>query len=77
MGYYSGVIIGWAFFSLFLTVVWWIIAIFLCVWVYQDAKKRYPPESAEPVIWLLIVLLTGLIGLIIYLIVRPEEKAVI
>jgi len=77
MEYYSGVVLSWAFLSLFFAVIWWIIAIFLCVWVYQDAKKRYPPESAEPVIWLLIVLLTGLLGLIIYLIVRPEEKTVI
>ncbi|MEB3773793.1 MAG: PLDc N-terminal domain-containing protein [Desulfurococcales archaeon] len=51
-----------------------IIAILIAIWVYKDAKKRYPPESSTPVVWLLVVLLTGLIGLIIYLIVRPKEE---
>jgi heme/copper-type cytochrome/quinol oxidase subunit 2 len=46
-------------------VVWIIIA----VWVYRDAKRRGAPE----VLWLIIALLTGLIGLIIYLVVRPKE----
>ncbi|MGQ9720739.1 MAG: PLDc N-terminal domain-containing protein [Candidatus Jordarchaeum sp.] len=42
------------------------LAIVLGVWVYRDAEER----GMEGVIWLLIVLLTGIIGLIIYLIVR-------
>ncbi len=46
--------------------VWCIIGIILAVWVYRDAKER----GMEAELWLLIVLLTGLIGLIIYLIVR-------
>ncbi len=56
-----------------LYVVLFIIAILIAVWVYKDAKKRYPEGSSMPVVWLLIVLITGLIGLIIYLIVRPKE----
>lgn len=43
-------------------VVW----IVLAVWVYRDANER----GMDAAIWLLIVLLTGIIGLIIYLIVR-------
>ncbi len=43
-----------------------IITIILCVWVYKDAEKR----GMDNTIWLLIVLLAGYIGCIIYLIVR-------
>ncbi len=43
-----------------------IISIAIAVWVYKDAKKRDMNET----VWLLIVLLTGCIGCIIYLIVR-------
>ncbi|MEM3466658.1 MAG: abscisic acid-deficient protein Aba4 family protein [Candidatus Jordarchaeales archaeon] len=42
-----------------------IIDIAIAVWVYRDARER----GMEAALWLLIVLLTGLIGLIIYLIV--------
>ena len=43
-------------------VVW----IFIGIWVYRDARDR----GMDATIWLLIVLLVGIIGLIIYLIVR-------
>jgi len=46
--------------------LWCIISIVLAVWVYSDAEKR----GMEAALWLIIVLLTGVIGLIIYLIVR-------
>ena len=48
-----------------LFVVW----ILLAVWVYRDAKKR----GMEATLWLLLVLLTGFIGLIVYLIVRRDH----
>jgi len=51
--------------------VYYILWILLAVWVYGDAKKR--GENAA--LWVLIVLLTGIIGFIVYLIVRPKEKA--
>jgi len=47
-------------------VLWCIVAIILAVWVYSDAEKR----GMEAALWMIIVLLTGIIGLIIYLIVR-------
>lgn len=56
---------------LLFTVFWFVIAILICVWVYRDAKAR--GENAA--LWLIIVLLFGIIGLIIWLIVRPKEKA--
>jgi len=42
------------------------IAVLLSPWVYNDAKKR----EKSAVAWTLIVLLTGVIGWIIYLITR-------
>jgi len=47
-------------------IIFWIIAIGLAVWVYKDVKKR----DMNAVVWLLIVLLSGCIGCIIYLIIR-------
>ncbi len=47
-------------------IIFWFVAIGLAVWVYQDAKKR----DMNAAVWLLIVLLSGCIGCIIYLIVR-------
>jgi len=52
--------------------IFFIIAIALAVWVYKDAEKR--DESGA--LWLIIVLLTGIIGLIIWLIVRPDMAEV-
>jgi TctA family transporter len=43
--------------------------ILLAMWVYRDAKKR----GMEATLWLLVVLLTGFIGLIVYLIVRRDH----
>lgn len=52
-----------------------IICIVLAIWVYKDAQKR----GSSGALWLIIVLLTGIIGLIIWLVVRPpiggEKKA--
>jgi len=47
-------------------IIFWVVAIGLAVWVYKDAKKR----DMNAAVWLLIVLLSGCIGCIIYLIVR-------
>ena len=56
---------GIILFIIGLIAVW----ILLAVWVYRDAKKR----GMEATLWLLLVLLTGFIGLIVYLIVRREH----
>ena len=56
---------GIILFIIGLIAVW----ILLAVWVYRDAKKR----GMEATLWLLVVLLTGIIGLIVYLIVRREH----
>ncbi|MFB0544771.1 MAG: zinc-ribbon domain-containing protein [Asgard group archaeon] len=49
---------------------WLFIGILLGVWVYHDAKDR----GENGALWLIIVLFTMLIGLIIWLIVRPEKQ---
>ena len=43
-----------------------LIGLGLAIWVYKDAKKR----DMNAAVWLLIVLVTGCIGCIIYLVVR-------
>jgi uncharacterized protein YacL len=57
-GMYMMIIVG--------AVVFFIIGLLLAIWVYKDAKKR----DMNAAVWLLIVLLTGCIGCIIYLVVR-------
>jgi hypothetical protein len=43
-----------------------IIGLVIAIWVYKDASKR----GMSGALWLIIVILFGLLGLIIYLIVR-------
>jgi cytochrome bd-type quinol oxidase subunit 2 len=55
-----------------LPVIWLIVAIALAVWVYKDAEAR----GESGVLWLIVCALLGVIGFIIWLIVRPKEKKV-
>jgi hypothetical protein len=50
-------------------VIWFIIWILVAIWVYKDAESR----GMSGVMWLLIVLLLGLIGIIVYLVVRKPK----
>jgi hypothetical protein len=50
-----------------LPIIVFIIWIVLAIWVYKDAEKR----GGSGALWLIIVILTGIIGLIIWLVVRP------
>ncbi len=61
----------WGLGSLFclIPVVWFIIGILLCIWVYRDAESR----GMNGVMWLIIMLIAGIIGLIIYLLVRKDK----
>ena len=52
-----------------LPVVWFIVAILIAIWVYRDAEKR----GMGGALWLIICLVGGIIGLIIYLIVRKDK----
>ena len=44
-----------------------IIGILIAIWVYKDAEKR----GSSGVMWLIICIFLGIIGLIIWLVVRP------
>ena len=55
----------------FIPIVWFVISILLCVWVYRDAESR----GMSGPLWVLIMLIGGIIGLIVYLIVRKEKKS--
>ena len=50
-------------------IIWLIIFILIAVWVYKDANSR----GMSGVLWLLIVIILGIIGIIIYLIVRRSH----
>ena len=66
--------IEWLFigiFGLLCPLIWFIIAILICIWVYKDAKSR----GMNAVVWLIITILFGIIGLIIYLVVRKPRAA--
>ena len=47
-----------------------VIAILICVWVYRDAESRQMNGG----LWLIIVLISGPVGLLVYLIVRGETR---
>ena len=44
--------------------------VWMLIWVYRDAKAR----GKEPVIWVLIVAVLGLVGFIIYFVLRNEPE---
>ncbi|MBA3043648.1 hypothetical protein FP804_00755 [archaeon] len=50
-------------------IIIWIVFLFIAIWVYKDAEKR----GKSGALWLIIVLITGIIGLIIWFVVRPKE----
>jgi heme/copper-type cytochrome/quinol oxidase subunit 2 len=52
-------------------IVWFIIGILLCIWVYRDAESR----GMNGILWLIVVLIAGIIGLIIYLVVRKDKTS--
>ena len=48
-------------------IIMWVIFILIAIWVYKDAEKR----GKSGALWLIIVILLGIIGIIIWLVVRP------
>jgi len=63
-GNLDGICVGGYFICV---IIWFVIAILIALWVYKDAEKR----GKSGVLWLLVVLVGGIIGIIIWLIVRP------
>ncbi len=56
--------------SIVATVIW----VFVAIWAAKDAKARGMDNSA---LWIVLILFTGLIGLIIYLVSRPSGELVL
>ena len=54
-------------FCLFGIIIWFVVFILIAIWVYRDAEKR----GSSGALWLIVVIILGLIGIIIWLIVRP------
>ena len=52
-----------------LPIVWFVVAILIAIWVYRDAESR----GMSGALWLIICLVGGIIGLIIYLVVRKDK----
>jgi ABC-type amino acid transport system permease subunit len=50
------------------------INIAILLWVKNDATAR---GMENPMLWLIIVFFTGLVGLVIYLLVRPKGELVV
>ena len=48
--------------------LWFILALFILVWVYQDAQSR----NMNGALWAVIVFFLSVIGLILYLLVRES-----
>jgi uncharacterized membrane protein YoaK (UPF0700 family) len=46
-----------------------IVFILIAIWVYKDAESR----GMSGVLWLIIVIILGIIGLIIYLVIRKPK----
>jgi membrane protease YdiL (CAAX protease family) len=62
-------------FPIFALIIIFIIAmlclyIYAIIWVYKDSKKR----GQEPIIWILVILVGGLVGIILYLVLRKSLK---
>ena len=58
---------------IFIAVAWVVLIIALLVWVARDAKAR-GMDSA--ILWMLLVLFLGPLGLVIYLFARPQGNLV-
>jgi hypothetical protein len=58
-----------AFLWLFVVIVVIAVRVFIPIWMYTDAKSR----GLDAVIWLVIGLFGGILGLIVYIIVRHDR----
>ncbi len=64
---------GCGFFIVIVPLALLALHIVLLVWVARDSKARGMDNS---VVWMILVMITGLIGLVIYLLSRPEGDLV-
>lgn len=60
---------GYAFGFIIIFLLILLIGILIAVWVYRDAEAR----GENGALWLIIILVSNIIGLIVWLVVRPEK----
>ena len=58
--------------SLICCVAWFVVNIAILIWVYQDANKR----GANGILWAIIILIAGLLGLLLYFAVGRNQRTV-
>ena len=46
----------------------------LWIWMLIDCATKEPSEGNDKLVWILIIALTGLIGALLYLIVRRPQR---
>jgi prolipoprotein diacylglyceryltransferase len=65
-------ILGCVFFAVF--AVFMLAALAFTIWMLIDAIKRVPSEENKKLIWILVIIFTGVIGAAIYFFVqRPKN----
>ena len=68
----------WGFFPILMGIIIVIViaaslfGIWLCIWTYRDAEAR----GENGALWVIILLISGLIGLIVWLIVRGDRPII-
>ena len=62
--------LGIGSFFCFLIIIPLVIQFVIAYWMYKDAKKRGEKE----VLWLIVGLVGGIVGLVIWLLVRPDVR---
>jgi hypothetical protein len=64
-----GLMAGSSIFILSCSCGWFILNLFILAWVYRDARDR----GENGALWVLITLFGGIIGLIVWFMVRPPK----
>lgn len=68
-GIFAGFALMWLFFAavgIGLTVFW--------IWMLVDCIQKEPPQGNDRLIWVLVIVLVGWIGALIYLLARRPQR---
>ncbi len=63
-----------AYLSTFMAYLMYAVVIAVILWVRFDAAKRYPEGSYEPILWGFVVLFLNVVGLVLYVLLRPKRN---
>lgn len=62
-----------AYLTTFMAYFMYAVVIAVILWVRSDAAKRYPESSYVPILWGFVVLFLNVLGLILYVLLRPKK----